>query len=202
MEGRARIAPDEFGLHGLSIAVLLLAVAGGMPALPGIAIAVVASGIALYRSLRRHREAQRRRKAADALLVASPGARIPDRLRWRADELTSPEHRKRTAAELHRFAVMADQSVLRTSVPVYLSTLSPNHDRLEAMAVIVERLEQPVTAQGMILLEQLLDAGEASPLYRPGNPVELDRALRRARRIVQGLPAHRSSSTGSRVPSA
>jgi hypothetical protein len=185
VDRRAGIAPDEARLHGLSIVVLLLAVAGVLPALLGVGVALVTSGLAASRSLRRHRDAVRRRRAADALLAAIPGTRVPDRLRWRAGELTSPAHRRRAAAELRRFARMADQPILHTSVPVHLSTIGPNHDRLQSMATIVERLERPVTPQGMVLLEELLGAGGASPLYRPGHAAELDRALRLVRGAIE-----------------
>src|SRR5262249_42169493 len=134
MDAHAHIRRNETMLHGLSIAVLLLALGGVLPELLAMGIAIASSGTAGLRTLARHREAAQRRRSADALLAAIPGLRVPDRLRWRAGELTSPEHRRRTAAELHRFARMADEPILRTSVPVYLSTLRPNHDRLESMA--------------------------------------------------------------------
>jgi len=172
---------EETGLHAIAAALLLLAIAGALPVVLAVGLALLASGAALRRTVRRRRELARRRAAADELLACLPGPRIPERLEWRASELMAPAHRHRLAHELRSFARMADDSVLITAVPVFLSTLRPNRRGLESMAALVERDDRPVPVRGIVLLEHLLSDVERSPLYGPRHAEELGRALVRVR---------------------
>lgn len=185
----------ETVLHAFTAALVLLATVDVLPTSVALALGAAASGWACSRALRRHRELRRRRESADVVLASAPGPRVPDRVTWRASELTSHYHRLRLAKQLRRLARMADETVLLTSVPVFLSTLRPNRDELELVAVLVGRLEQPVTPRGIVLLENLLGSA-GSPLYGPGNAADLAYALSR----VQG--ALRPSRSGMPVPSA
>jgi len=141
---------EETGLHAIAAALLLLAIAGALPVVLAVGLALLASGAAL-------------------------------RLEWRASELMAPAHRHRLAHELRSFARMADDSVLITAVPVFLSTLRPNRRGLESMAALVERDDRPVPVRGIVLLEHLLSDVERSPLYGPRHAEELGRALVRVR---------------------
>ena len=195
MDSRTRSGRDEIALYGLSIVVLVLAASGLLPNIVGIALASVASGAAVVHALERRRSDARRRRSADVLLASIPGFRVPERLRWRAAELTSPEHRLRLARELRRFSWMAEQPLLLTSIPVYASTLRPNRDELEAVASMVGAIDRPVSAQGMVLLDRLLGDGIESPLYGPAKADELSRALQRVRGVMVPVDAAQSGST-------
>jgi hypothetical protein len=175
---------EETGLHAIAAALLLLAVTGALPVALATVLALLTSGAALSRTLRRHRELARLRAAADEVLSCLPGSRIPDRLQWRAAEIMSRAHRRRLARELRRFARMANDSMLITAVPVFLSTLRPNRRELESMAALVERDDRPVPVRGIVLLEHLLSDVERSPLYGPRQAEELRRALRQVRRTT------------------
>ena len=175
---------EETGLHAIAAALLLLAVAGALPVALAMVLALLTSGAALSRTLRRHRELARLRAAADEVLSCLPGSRIPDRLQWRAAEIMSRAHRRRLARELRRFARMANDSMLITAVPVFLSTLRPNRRELESMAALVERDDRPVPVRGIVLLEHLLSDVERSPLYGPRRAEELRRALRQVRQTT------------------
>jgi len=175
---------EETGLHAIAAALLLLAVAGALPVALAMVLALLTSGAALSRTLRRHRELARLRAAADEVLACLPGSRIPDRFQWRAAEIMSRAHRRRLARELRRFARMANDSMLITAVPVFLSTLRPNRRELESMAALVERDDRPVPVRGIVLLEHLLSDVERSPLYGPRRAEELRRALRQVRQTT------------------
>jgi hypothetical protein len=199
MDARTRSGRDELALHGLSIVVLALAVAGLLPNIVGIALASVASGAAAVQALEHRRADARRRRSADALLASIPGLRVPERLRWRAAELTSPEHRLRLARQLRRFSWLAEQPLLLTSIPVYPSTLRPNKDQLRSVASIVGAIDLPVSAQGMVLLDRLLGDGVGSPLYGPAKADELARALQRVRGAMVPVEAAQTGSTSRKA---
>jgi hypothetical protein len=176
---------EETGLHAIAAALLLLAVTGALPVALATVLALLTSGAALRRTLRRHRELARLRAAADEVLARLPGSRIPDRLQWRAAEIMSRAHRRRLARELRRFARMANDSMLITAVPVFLSTLRPNRSELESMAALVERDDRPVPVRGIVLLEHLLSDVERSPLYGPRRAEELGQALVQVREATR-----------------
>ena len=175
----------ETALYGLAAALLLLAAAGVISAAAGLAFGGLAGLYALTCTVHRHRELAWRRRSADALLESLPGTRVPDGLQWRAEELTSPSHRRFLARQLHGLASLATEKFVITSVPVSLSTLQPNHDELEAIADLVGRLDHPVNPRGIVLLEEILYDGDTSPLYEACHPEELEQALVRIRRSIE-----------------
>ena len=175
----------ETALYGLAAVLLALAVAGAISETAGLVLGGPVSAYALSRTVRRRRELTRRRRSADALLESLPGTRVPEGLQWRAAELTSPSHRRLLAGQLHRLARMANEKLLITSVPVSPSTLRPNHDELESIAALVGQLDRPVSARGIVLLEELLYDGDASPLYEPCHADELERALAQVHRAIE-----------------
>ncbi len=174
-----RFVPDDAEAHVLSIAVLALAAFGLLPDRAAVPVALLSSGVGTVHAVRRHRAESMRRRQADAILTGVPGLRVPEGLRWRAEELTLPSHRRALAKHLRRLARLADERVLLTSLPLYLSTLRPNHEALESLASRVGRIEQPVAARGIVLLEGLLGDDPDTPLFSPGRAVELNRALLR-----------------------
>jgi hypothetical protein len=175
----------ETARHALAAAVLGLTVTGVVPVPLGVALAALASGSAVAQMVRRQRDLAHRRASADALLAAVPGTRVPERLRWRASELTAPEHRREVAHQLERLSRMAGQPFLLTSIPVFPSTLRPNRSGLASVAEIVGHVERPVTPRGMLLLETLLGDAGPSPLYRPRHAAELERVLLRVRQVIE-----------------
>ena len=176
---------EETALYGLAAVLLALAVVGAISPTAGLLLGSLVSGYAVARTVSRRREVARRRRSADSLLEALPGTRVPEGLQWRAAELTSPSHRRLLAGQLHRLARMANEKFVITAVPVSLSTLRPNHDELESIAALVGQLDRPVSARGIVLLEEILYDGDGSPLYGPCQATELEQALARVHRAIE-----------------
>ena len=185
---------EETLLHALSATMLTLAIVRWIPIALAIALVGLVSGSSVLSAVRRRRDRARRRRSADALIATLQDDRIPDSLRWRGDELTDSARRCELARQLHMFARMAGERVLITAIPVSLSTLRPNHDRLEAVAAVVDDVERPVTARGIVMLEALLDDATRSPLYRPAHGDELGRALAS---VVAALAERSSAAEGA-----
>ncbi len=176
---------SETLLYALAALVLGLTALGALSMVAAVAGGVIASGTAVWGARRRSREEAARRRAADALIVYVPGDRVPEPLRWRAVELTSPAHRRQLARQVADLARLAVRRRLFTAMPLFVSTLRPNRRLFEALAMRLRELDRAVSPRGIVLLEALLRDGASSPLYRPACAAELECALRRVRGAIE-----------------
>ena len=129
----------------------------------------------------RRRELAHARRAADEQLEYVPGTAVPAKLVWRANELLSRDNRRSLARQMHKLSRMANEKVLITSVPVSVSTLWANRDRLAGIANLLEDYDQPLAPRGIVMLDKLLRNSADSPLYHRHQPYELAAALQQIR---------------------
>lgn len=168
---------EETASYALAALLLALAVLAVLPLAVALPLGLLAAVEGLRITMRRRRTLARQRESADAVLATLGGDRVPEGLGWRAAELGSPDRRRTIARQLHRFARMGRQRMLITPVPVFLETLRPNTEELEEIAEVVEETERPLPPRSLVLLDDLLNNGDESPLYRPASPDELGEAL-------------------------
>ena len=129
----------------------------------------------------RRRELARARRAADEQLEYIAGTVVPATLVWRTNELLSRDNRRSLARQMHKLSRMANEKFLITSVPVSVSTLWANRDRLAGIANLLEDFDQPVAPRGIVMLDKLLCNSLDSPLYHRHQPYELAAALQQIR---------------------
>ena len=129
----------------------------------------------------RRRELARARRAADEQLEYVAGTVVPAKLVWRTNELLSRDNRRNLARQMHKLSRMANEKVLITSVPVSVSTLWANRDRLAGIANLLEDFDQPLAPRGIVMLDKLLCNSVDSPLYHRYQPYELAAALQQIR---------------------
>lgn len=137
----------------------------------------------------RIRTALRRTELTRALADgAEPDAR-PE-LALRAAQLTSDRSRRalartlgRTIAETYKPAMTRSRAVIIRRDAVL--------DAEDAINTMIERLgsSKPVQAQGMALAERILTNADHSPLYNPGEPGSLGRAIKGATEALDVDPA-------------
>ena len=167
----------------LATAVLSAGAAGLLPAGPALFAGASFALLAAAAAAREHREAARRRAAADDLLACIPSDKVPGRLRWRAEELTSVEERRRLARAL-RSLVKACESPLaarRAPVPLDWRTIRGQRRAVEELARLLADTAQPVTPRGILLVRRLMLDSLESPLFGHDRADELAATLARAR---------------------
>lgn len=131
----------------------------------------------------RRRELERARRSADAELLHVPA--VPPRLAWRAAELTAGAHRLELADELHRVVHAADARYLPTAAPIARLEVRAETGTLLALAARLADLGRPVSPQGVLVVERLLD-DSSGPLYRGERRTdELATALAEAKRALE-----------------
>jgi hypothetical protein len=87
-------------------------------------------------------------------------------LTWRAAELTTPRNRKRLAHALdHLIDEVADEPSWVPVTPVNRQGLRPHLALVASLAMRLARLERPVSARGILLVNDLLTDVFASPLF-------------------------------------
>jgi hypothetical protein len=150
------------------------AVVGGLLALPGLAWAL-GERVGLARC----------RRAADHLLAAMPGAHVPRRLAWRAEELTSPRRRRGLARALRQLLSAVDGSPRSWGVPFDREAVRRNAGLVATIASRLAAVQRPVHPGAVILVEQLLTDPERSPLYASHAERELRQALARVRSTIE-----------------
>ena len=106
----------------------------------------------------RKRMAERRR--ADELLRAGADE-VPAA---RAAELTSLRNRRAVARPLEEIASELEGHALPNAVPLNRAGVRPHLDLVRALAARL-RAAEPVSARGVLLVEELLSDGYGSPLY-------------------------------------
>ena len=108
------------------------------------------------------RERRRQREAADAWIQRS--ATVPDRLSWRAAELTSGRERRLLAGSLRSVVAELSPSRMPGAAPLNRVALRPHTRLLSTLADRLDDLERPVTARGILEVQWLLIDPD-SPFY-------------------------------------
>jgi hypothetical protein len=179
------------GLVYLGLAALT-AVVGFGAAVPWrltVAAAAALLLVGLVHVGRTRRDSSRRRRAANALLRT--GVKVhpqSDLLVRRAAELTSHRNRRILARSLNGVVREIERPPLVTAAPLNRRGLRPHLELVRELAERLAELERPVTPQGMVLVEELLTDGYASPLYLGGAEEEVPVAIKRC---LQALDSER-----------
>jgi hypothetical protein len=170
----------------LALAVLALAL-DAAPTLPweaGVAVALLFAAAALIRLTQKWIAVRRLRSIADRIIMRGGDRPTASPLvMWRTAELTSSRHRRLVAAKAARLARELDASTLPGAVPLNRSVVRPYRKELEALAAALNG-SQPVSARGMLLVEQLMSS-PASPLYDRAAADTLEPRLRRVLSALQ-----------------
>ena len=173
MKGR-RVLPLSAARRGVAYLVLAALVtaggfAGGLAWRLTVALGAGLAAVGFSQFGRARLELVRRRRAADALLRT--GVKIhphSELLSWRAAQLTSPRNRRTLARSLNRIVGELERPSLVSPVPLNRRSLKPHVSLIRLLAERLAQFERPVTAQGMVLVEELLTDGYTSPLYLGG----------------------------------
>lgn len=126
----------------------------------------------------------------DRRLVAGESPETSALLAIRSRRLTSRRFRARVAAGLAR--VVRDAGATTRG---FSAAIRPDRGEVIAARTVLATLDrrlrapEPVSAQGIVLLESLLTDG-ASPLYRPTEPGALGSQLRAAAAALEPLARH------------
>ena len=172
-------------ITGGYLVVAVLVAAGGFGAgvawRATLAIATGFLAVGLLRIGRARLGLVRRRRAADALLRI--GVKVhpqSELLIWRAAQLTSDRNRRMLARSLKRIVSELERpSLVRSAVPLNRRSLRPHLPLIRLLAARLAQLERSVTAQGVVLVEDLLTDGYAGPLYLGGHAEDLPTAINR-----------------------
>ena len=116
------------------------------------------------RALRHPRERRAQRRLADELLLAGAAAYPDSLLGGRAHELTSERERRMLARSLERTVRELEGRVLPSAVPLNRAGARPHVELVRALARRL-RADEPVTARGVLLVQEFLGDGHGSPLY-------------------------------------
>jgi len=119
------------------------------------------------------------RRQADELLLAGTEADGSAFLHDRAAQLTSPGSREVLARSLDATVRELDGRVLPSAVPLNRAAARPQADLIRALSARL-RASDPVTPRGVLLVQELLTDGNASPLYNHDRAADLRPALERA----------------------
>jgi hypothetical protein len=131
-----------------------------------ISVAVGFAAVGLLEFARAWRTLSRRRRMADTLLLT--GVRVhpaSDLLVWREAEVCARRSRRVLARSLRRIVSECQRPRFRSGAPLDLRNVRSQVELLAALADRVGALERPVTARGMVLVEELLTNAHGSPLY-------------------------------------
>jgi hypothetical protein len=156
----------------LAAAALAVDAVGATGVVPGAGLFVIAGALAALATLRwllavRCRRTLRR--TADELLRSGVSVnRESNLLRWRAAEHTSDRNRKMLSGSLNGIVREVGRLPHLSPVPLDRPRVRPHVALVAALASRVGELERPVSARGMVFVEDLLTDGYASPLYIGG----------------------------------
>ncbi|MBV9941479.1 MAG: hypothetical protein JO262_05045 [Solirubrobacterales bacterium] len=157
-------------------------------------------GGAGWRRLRLALIASWRAGELDRQLAAGAGRGTSALLAIRGQRLTGRRYRARVAAGLARAARDAEATTYGFSAAV-----RPDRREVIAARVVLATLDrrlraaEPVSAQGVALLELLLTDG-TSPLYRPAEPGALGSQLRAAAAALEPPAQHHAGRVGQETP--
>jgi hypothetical protein len=118
------------------------------------------------------RSAAGRRRAADDWLRSATGSFVPASYEWRADELRSPQRRRRLARTLRLIERRALESPYRRVGSPRLGAVREHLGSLRLLVRALERTDEPVTPAGMIRVAELVE-DSSGPLWaaRPDAPL-------------------------------
>jgi hypothetical protein len=137
--------------------------------------------LAPMRSWEARRALRDARRRADEELAAT---RLPPpRLAWRAAELVADENRIDLARSLTDVVHAADERLLPAASPIARAAVRACRPQLLALAARLFDVSKPVSARGVLLVDQLLTDG-TGPLY---GRVDADRLLAAATHILAVL---------------
>lgn len=132
----------------------------------------------------------RRRRVADGLLRAGVAIHpASELLVRRAAELTGDRNRRMLSRSLVGIVRECERPPLVSAVPLDRRNVRPHVALVAALADRVGDLERPVSARGMVLVEDLLTDGYASPLYIGGADGDVVAALERCLEALDGAAA-------------
>lgn len=130
-----------------------------------------------WRSIRRRIRLRQARRKADLELIEFRS--VPPRLAWRAEELTGQKRRKMLARSIRRLVASAETKYLPGASVVNRVAIRAERLRLLGLAARLEALDRPVTARGVLLVEDLLTCVDG-PIYvredRDALPLTVDAA--------------------------
>jgi len=175
---------------GLAPLIAVIGLGAGLPTRPTLAVAVALLVLGVVEIGRTRLAVVRARTAADTLLRT--GVRVhpaSELLVRRAAELTSDRNRKSLSRSLGRIVRELERPVLASPVPLDRRNVGPHVDLVAALAARVGQLERPVAPRGMVLVEELLMDGVASPLYLGGRAEDVPVALGRCLAALDGADA-------------
>ena len=139
--------------------------------------------LAPVRSWEARRTLRGARRRADEELSAT---RLPPpRLAWRAKELVADEHRTDLARSLTDVVHAADERLLPTASPIARVAVRECRPQLLAIAARLFELSKPVSARGVLLVEELLKNG-SGPLYGRGDRERLHVAVSNILAVLDG----------------
>jgi hypothetical protein len=190
-DAEAAARPLLVALPQVLLALLVLAVgfaaAIAWPWVVAIACSLVL--VALAQAIRAAVELQRRRRAADQLLLCGAVARpSSELLTWRAGELTSPRLRSMLARSLRHIEREAKGATRPGPVPLNTRALRCHTDLVCALRERLEDQAHPVSPRGMVLVDRLLTE-PGSPLHSHVPDTVLAEAMNKALAALDQAPA-------------
>lgn len=162
----------------LSLVPLVAGVTGLIPRLDGFVLGALFAGAGALRAVIEYRRLSSLRHLADRQLLGSAAPRPPELVVWRTGELTSERSRRVLAKALRGVVSELDSRRLPGSSPLNRSGARPHAGLIQALADRVGDLERPVSARGILLVEDLVTDGWG-PLYARNRVGEIGASLRR-----------------------
>jgi len=185
----------------LSLLPLLAGATGLIPERDGLVLGVLIAGTAALRAGLEHRQLSRLRRHANRQLLGIVGPRSPELVAWRTAELTSDHNRRQLGKALRGVVSDLDPRRLPGASPLNRPRVRPHADLILQLADRVEDAERPISARGVLLVEELLTDGYG-PLYEGERAEELGPLLARCLRILdegQGRGGTSSVPAGDHV---
>ncbi|HUK94138.1 MAG TPA: hypothetical protein VLU96_03690 [Gaiellaceae bacterium] len=177
-------------LLALSLVPLIAGVAGLIPELDGLVLGALIAGTAALRAGLDWWHLSSLRRRADLELLGAAVPRHADLVAWRSNELTSEDNRRLLAKALRGLVSDLEPGRLPGASPLNRPGVRPHTDLILALGTRIGELERPVSAQSILLVQNLLTDG-FGPLYARDRVDELGPELRRS---LQAL--------GSRLPAS
>jgi len=179
----------------LSLIPLIAGVAGLIPERDGFILGALCAGTGALRAAIERRHLSTLRRLADRQLLGTVVPRVPELVAWRAGELTSEKNRRALNRTLRGVVSELDGRLLPGSSPLNRTGVRPEAGLILALADRVGDATRPVSARGVLLVEELLTDGWG-PLYARDQVDELRPSLTRCLRTLdQG-----DGRTGDRTP--
>lgn len=148
----------------LSLVPLVAGVAGLIPERDGFILGALFAGAGALRAAIEHRRLSALRRLADRQLLGTVAPRVPELVAWRAGELTSDRSRRVLAGTLRGIVSELDEGRLPGASPLNRAGARPEAGLILALADRIGDAGRPVSARGVLLVEELVTDGWG-PLY-------------------------------------